>query len=233
MDPGRGLMHQLIEKAKDDPKRVVFPESYDERVVKAASILASEEIAHPVLIGKRDAIAEIAEAKGLSLDGIEIIDPPTFPRIAQYTENFALLMQRRGMTRPDARRRMFSQSRFALMMLREGYVDCMVTGATRPYGEAIKPVLQMVGSDGGKCCGMYMLLTRTRTLFFADTTVQIDPSAEELADITMRVVARVRSFDIVPSTWSCARPCTHGVASASRPTSSSSRTSRPRTSPIR
>ena len=198
MDPGRGLIHQITEKAKDDRKRVVFPESYDERVVKAASILAGEEIAHPVLIGKRDAIEAIAEAKGLSLEGIEIVDPPTFPAIEHYAAKFALLMQRRGVTRPDARRRMFSQSRFALMMLREGYVDCMVTGATRPYAEAIKPVLQMIGSDGGKCCGMYMLLTRTRTLFFADTTVQIDPSAEDLADITLRVVERVRSFDIVP-----------------------------------
>ncbi|MCC6621269.1 MAG: NADP-dependent malic enzyme [Deltaproteobacteria bacterium] len=197
MDPGRGLTSQIIDKARTDPKRVVLPESYDERVLKAASVLAREGIAHPVLVGQRDQIEAIARGLKLDLDGVEIVHPPEHPRFPHYVARFEELMQRRGVTRPQARRRMFSQSRFGLMMLREGDADCLVTGATRPYAEAMKPALELVGTSG-RACGMYLVLTRTRTFFFADTTAQIDPDAEALAEITLNVVERVRSFDIVP-----------------------------------
>ncbi len=197
MDPGRGLMRQIIDKARSDPKRVVFPEGYDERVVKAATVLAREGIANPILIGQRAQIQRVADQVGVELDGIETIDPPEHPRFGDYCEAFLALMERRGVTRPEARRRMFSQTRFALMMLREGDADSLVMGATRAYAEAMRPALQLIGTES-KACGMYILLTRTRTLFFADTTVQIDPSAEDLATLTMNVVERVKSFDITP-----------------------------------
>ena len=197
MDPGRGLMRQIIDKARTDPKRVVFPEGYDDRVVKAATVLAHEGIARPILIGKRDQIEAIASNAALDLEGIEIIDPPEHPRVGEYADKFQRLMQRRGVTRPEARRRMHSQTRFALMMLREGDADSLVMGATKPYAEAMKPALQLIGTQN-KACGMYVLLTRTRTLFFADTTCQIDPSAEDLARLTLDVVECVKSFDIVP-----------------------------------
>ncbi|MFO0749585.1 MAG: NADP-dependent malic enzyme [Myxococcota bacterium] len=197
MDPGRGLMRQIIDKARHDPKRVVLPESYDDRVLKAAAVLKREGIAHPVLVGHRDQIEGIARFANLDLEGIEIIQPSAHPRFDHYVAAFATAMQRRGVTRPEARRRMHSQTRFSLMMLREGDVDCLVMGATKPYAEAMKPALTLLGTKG-RACGMYILLTRSRTLFFADTTVQIDPSAEDLAEITRNVVERVRSFDIVP-----------------------------------
>jgi malate dehydrogenase (oxaloacetate-decarboxylating)(NADP+) len=197
MDPGRGLVRQIIDKAKSAPKRVVFPESHDERVIKAATVLAHEGIARPVLIGQRDQIERIAAASSLDLEGIEIIDPPHHPRFAHYAESFTRLMQRRGVTRPEAQRRMHGKTRFALMMLREGDVDSLVMGAAKPYAEAMKPALQLIGTEG-KACGMYIILTRTRTLFFADTTCQIDPSAEDVAAMTLEVVERVKSFDIVP-----------------------------------
>jgi len=197
MDPGRGLMRQIIDKARTDPRRVVFPEGYDDRVVKAATVLAHEGIARPILIGQRDHIEAIARGAALDLEGIEIIDPPQHPRFHHYADAFARLMQRRGVTRPEARRRMHSQTRFALMMLREGDADSLVMGATKAYAEAMKPALQLIGTQT-KACGMYILLTRTRTLFFADTTCQIDPSAEDLARLTLDVVECVKSFDIVP-----------------------------------
>jgi malate dehydrogenase (oxaloacetate-decarboxylating)(NADP+) len=208
MDPGRGLVRQIIDKAKTDPKRVLFPEGYDDRVIKAATVLAREKIALPMLIGKRDQVEAIANASGLDLEGIEIVDPPDHPSFDECTRLYLELMQRRGTTRPEARRRMFSQTRFALMMLRLGLADSMVMGATKAYAEAMKPALQLIGTqrkpgpDGrmvhSKACGMYVLLTRSRTLFFADTTCQIDPSAEDLAAITLDVVECVRSFDIEP-----------------------------------
>jgi len=208
MDPGRGLVRQIIDKAKTDPKRVLFPEGYDDRVIKAATVLARENIAKPMLIGKREQVEAIAHASGLDLEGIEIVDPPAHPSFDECTSLYLELMQRRGTTRPEARRRMFSQTRFALMMLRLGLADSLVMGATKAYAEAMKPALQLIGTqkkqgpDGrlvhSKACGMYVLLTRSRTLFFADTTCQIDPSAEDLAAITLDVVECVRSFDIVP-----------------------------------
>ena len=211
MDPGRGLVRQIIDKARSDPKRVLFPEGYDDRVLKAAAVLAREGIAKPMLIGKRDQVEAVARSAGLdleTLDGIEIIDPPSHPAFSECTRLYLELMQRRGTTRPEARRRMFSQTRFALMMLRLGLADSLVMGATKAYAEAMKPALQLIGTqhktapDGrqvrGKACGLYMLLTRTRTLFFADTTCQIDPSAEDLAAITLDVVECVRGFDIEP-----------------------------------
>ncbi len=197
MDPGRGLIRQIIDKARSDPKRVVFPEGYDDRVVKAATVLAHEGIARPILIGDREQIEAIARTHSLDLDGIEIVNPPEHPRIKHYTEAFLQLMQRRGITQPEARRRMYSQTKFGLMMLREGDADTLVMGASKPYAEAMKPALQLIGTHT-KACGMYILLTRSRTLFFADTTCQIDPSAEDLATLTLDVVARVKSFDIVP-----------------------------------
>jgi len=197
MDPGRGLMRQIIDKACTDPKRVVFPEGHDDRVVKAATVLAHEGIAQPILIGKRDQIERIAASAAIDLDGIEIIDPPAHPRLDHYAEAFQCLMERRGVTRPEARRRMFSHTRFALMMLREGDADALVMGAIKPYAEAMKPALQLIGTHN-KACGMYILLTRTRTLFFADTTCQINPSAEDLATLTLDVVACVKSFDLTP-----------------------------------
>ncbi len=208
MDPGRGLVRQIIDKAKTDPKRVLFPEGYDDRVIKAATVLAREKIAMPMLIGKRDQVEAIAHASGLDLEGIEIVDPPAHPSFDECTRLYLELMQRRGTTRPEARRRMFSQTRFGLMMLRLGLADSMVMGATKAYAEAMRPALQLIGTqkkpapDGrmvhSKACGMYVLLTRSRTLFFADTTCQINPSAEDLAAITLDVVECVRSFDIEP-----------------------------------
>ena len=199
MDPGRGLMYELIEKAKTQPKSVVLPESYDPRVVKAANVLAREGIARPILVGREEAMRQVAADQGLSLDGITLVDPVTDPRFDSYVKEYLNINQRRGMTRPRAERQMRSRSRYGMMMVRHGHADSIVTGATKPYAEAMRPALRLIGADdNSRVCGMYVLLTRDRTLFFADTTVNIDPSAEELADITCEVVGRVRSFDITP-----------------------------------
>lgn len=197
MDPGRGLIRQIIDKARSDPKRLVLTDADDDRVLKAATVLAREGIARPVLIGDAVALAERAAALGLDLEGIEVIDPPAHPRFQELGASFASLMERRGLTRPQALSRIRSHSRFALMLLRSGEVDACVTGATRPYAEAMRPAMEIIGAEG-RAAGMYILLTRGRTFFLADTTVHIDPTAEQLAELTMKVVAKVRSFDITP-----------------------------------
>jgi len=197
MDPGRGLVRQIIDKARSDPKRLVLTDSEDERVLKAATLLAREGIAQPVLMGSRESITAHATAIGVDISGIEIIDPPNHPKFQEYARAFEDLMQRRGLTRPQAFNQIHSHSRFALMMLRQGDVDCCVTGASKPYAEAMRSPMDIIGSDG-RVAGMYILMTRSKTLFFADTTVHINPNAEQLVELTLKVIKQVRSFDIVP-----------------------------------
>ncbi|MFT7579886.1 MAG: malate dehydrogenase (oxaloacetate-decarboxylating)(NADP+) [Myxococcota bacterium] len=197
MDPGRGLMREIIDQARRDPKRIVLPESYDVRVLKAATVLKREGIAHPVLIGDKQQLAAIASEAGMSIDDIETISPPKHPSFDAFVERYAEQYKRQGITRPLAKRHMRGSSVFSMMMVSEGAADCAVVGATKPYVEAIRPALRIIGTKG-RACGMYIVLTRDRTLFFADTTVTIDPTAEQLAEITLEVVARVKSFDITP-----------------------------------
>jgi len=201
MDPGRGLVRQVIDNAKTDPERVLFPDSYDDRAIKAATALAREKIAIPMLIGKRDQVEAIAHASGLDLEGIEIVDPPAQPSYDECARLYLELMQRRGATRPEAGRRMFSQTRFAVMMLRLGLADCLVMGATQAYAEAMKPALRLIGTqqkpgpDGrrvhSEACGMYVLLTRSRTLLFADTTCQIDFPNLASANIAYKLMHQI------------------------------------------
>jgi malate dehydrogenase (oxaloacetate-decarboxylating)(NADP+) len=197
MDPGRGLMRQIIDKARAEPKRLVLTDCHDDRVLKAATVLAREGIARPVLIGHREGLERAAAKLSLTLDGIEVIDGPNHPHFDACVREFERLLARRGITRPQARGRLHSQTRLALMLLRLGHVDCCITGATRSYADAMRPVLQIIGTDG-RAAGLYIIMTRERTLFFADTTANIDPDAETLAEITLKVVERVRGFDMTP-----------------------------------
>ena len=197
MDPGRGLLRRIMDKAKQDPKRIVFPEGNSPRVIKAAHVLKREGIAVPILLGLEEEVQQAAENAGVDLDGIDIVYPPRDPRIGAYMETYLSLNQRRGATAARAQSDLSRRSSFGMMMVREGDADGIVVGATRPYAEAIGPALRLIGSEG-RACGVYMVLTRDHTLFFADTTAHIDPDAEALADITHKVVHLVRNFDIEP-----------------------------------
>ncbi|MGM0574895.1 MAG: NADP-dependent malic enzyme [Myxococcota bacterium] len=197
MDPGRGLLQEIIGQAQADPRRVVLPEGSDPRVVKAASILASEHIAVPILMGLPEEVQVAAKGAGVDIEGIEIIYPNQDPRRDEYVETYLELNQRRGATMSRALKEIAHRTNFGMMMVRNGDADGIVAGATRPYAEAMRPALHLVGATG-HACGVYMVLTRDQTLFFADTTVNIDPDAETLAAVTEEVVGLVRSFDIEP-----------------------------------
>ena len=197
MDPGRGLLRRIIGKAKRDPKRIVFPEGNEPRVVKAASVLVREGIARPILLGLEDEIEAAAQEAGVDLDGVELVRPRRDPRLEPYAAAFMDAHKRRGVTFARAKSDLSSRSTFGMMMVCQGDADGIVGGATRPYAEAMRPALSIIGSEG-RACGLYMVLTRDQTLFFADTTVNIDPNAETLADITCKAVELVRDFDIEP-----------------------------------
>jgi malate dehydrogenase (oxaloacetate-decarboxylating)(NADP+) len=197
MDPGRGLLRELMHKAKRDPKRIVLSEGTDHRVVKAAAVLHREGIAKPILLGREDEVRAAAAEADVDLTGIEVVYPRTDPRFARYTELYLEQNRRHGATPARAREDVGHRASFAMMMVREGDADGAVMGATRPYAEAVRPALQIIGTRG-RACGLHMVLTRDRTLFLADTTMNIEPDVDALVDMTIEVVAHVRSFDIEP-----------------------------------
>ena len=197
MDPGRGMLQEVIREARRAPKRIVLAEGNDPRVIKAASILAGEGIAQPILLGRREDISSVAGDEGIDLDGVEIVSPSQSPDFDRYSAIYLEVNQRRGVTPATARGHMARRTDFGMMMVQAGDVDGIVVGATRPYAEAIRPALRVIGSEG-RACGLTTVLTREETLFFADTTVNVDPDAETLAEIAALVVGHVRSYGIEP-----------------------------------
>jgi malate dehydrogenase (oxaloacetate-decarboxylating)(NADP+) len=180
-------------------KRIVLPESGEEKILRAAVMLADERIAQPVLVGRPEEVQAHALSLGIELDGVEIIDPR--PRLDFYAEELYRLRQRRGVTPLSARQLLHDPAYLGVMMLQTGDADGLVAGLGRSYPDTIRPALQIIGLRAGvsRVAGMYCVVVRERVLFFADATVNIDPGAEELAEIAV-AAANIASgyFDIEP-----------------------------------
>ena len=185
----------LIHKAQQAPKRIVFPEGEEEKILRAAQILWDEKIAVPLLLGNPARI----HAAWNGGSG-EVIDPPHSPQFESYVEELYQLRRRKGITRDEAREMLLNPIAFGAMMVRRGDADGMVAGITRHYPETIRPALQVVNLRPGvsRVSGLYMLLINRRVYFFADATVNIEPTAEDLAEITLLAAERARGFDIEP-----------------------------------
>lgn len=202
-----GLDNQLIRaignKARRDPKRLVFAEADNQKILKAASILYDDGIAYPILLGDPGKINRIAEENNIDLADIPIIDPRSDEMEAKrefYSELFFQKRHRKGVNKYESLKIMKDRNHFGCMMVETGDADAMLSGLTKNYVEAIRPALQIIGTEEGvkKIAGMYLLLTKKGPLFLADTTVNFNPTAEELADITMMVAKEVRNFNLVP-----------------------------------
>lgn len=202
-----GLDNQLIRvignKARRDPKRLVFAEADNQKILKAASIIYDDGIAYPILLGEPDKINRIAEKNNIDLTDIPIIDPRSDEmeeRREFYGELFFKKRQRKGSNHYESIKIMKDRNHFGCMMVETGDADAMLSGLTKNYAEAIRPALQIIGTEEGvkKIAGMYLLLTKKGPLFLADTTVNFNPTAEELADITMMVAKEVRNFNLTP-----------------------------------
>jgi malate dehydrogenase (oxaloacetate-decarboxylating)(NADP+) len=197
----RELMRMMIHKAKANPKRIVFPEGNHEKILRACHVLIEEGIAVPVLLGRSNEIQKAAVELQLSLDGAIILDPATAPRRQEYVQEFYRLRQRRGVTLPAAEEAMTKRSTFGSMMVRMGDADGLVSGVTQNYPDTLRPALQIIGVREGihKVCGVYLIISRKGDLFFlADATVNIEPTAEDLAEIALCTAQEARRFDIVP-----------------------------------
>ena len=202
-----GIDNQLIRalgsKARKDPKRVVFADAENAKVLKAAQIALDEGIAIPILLGNPDIIHEIAEINNIIIEGMDIINPKSDMVVKQrqeYADIFFKKRQRRGINKYEAGKLMKDRNYFGCMMVETGDADAMISGLSRNYPDTIRPAIQIIGTEDGvkKIAGMYIMLTKKGPLFLADTTVNFNPTAEELADITLLVAKEVKSLGITP-----------------------------------
>ncbi|MER2998846.1 NADP-dependent malic enzyme [Pontibacter populi] len=195
------LMTRITNQAKKDPKRVVFAEADHYKILKAAQTVKEQLIAQPILLGNRQRIKEMIEEYKLDLGDTEIIDP--FEEDAKR-EEFAQILykkrQRKGLTLFDCRRLVRDRIYFGSLMLETGEVDALISGLTRDYSRTILPAIQVIGVEEGvnKVAGMYIILNKKEPYFFADTTVNVNPTADELVDIIGLTARTVRFFDTEP-----------------------------------
>jgi malate dehydrogenase (oxaloacetate-decarboxylating)(NADP+) len=196
----REVMNVVLEKARQDPKRIVFPEGEHPKILRAAKILAEEGICKPILLAREQKVKALAAELHLPLDEIEFIHTDTSAKLPAYAKRYQELRGRSGVTADTAARDVRMRNVYAPLMLDAGDADGMISGLTQSYPDTIRPALQIVGTAPGvrRVSGLYILMLKDRTFFFADTTVNIDPSAEELAEIATLSADAVRRFEIEP-----------------------------------
>ncbi len=197
------VMRVIGNKARRDPKRIVFAEADNIKILKAAQIVFDEGIGYPILLGDEAKIRQIAATNGIDIEGLPIFDPRsegTEEKRLAYAEIFFKKRARRGFNAYEAKKIMRDRNYFGCMMVECGDADAMISGLTKNYPDTIRPALQTIGTEEGvkKIAGMYIMLTKKGPLFLADTTVNFNPTAEELAEITLQVAREVRHFNIIP-----------------------------------
>ncbi len=197
----RQVMRVFINKAKKAPKRIVYPEGEEPAILKACEIVVSEYLAHPVLVGRPEVIKQKMEQLNLNIhNSVDIVHPDNFPDLADYAEKFYKLRRRKGMIRQEAQRLIRNYTYFATMMVHTGAADGLVAGLTKHYSEVIRPALQIIGvrPEVKKVAGLYMMIFKDRVIFFADATVNIEPTAEDLAEIAILASREVQRFGFDP-----------------------------------
>ncbi|QNL52107.1 NADP-dependent malic enzyme [Olivibacter sp. SDN3] len=196
------LMRDLSAAARQNPKKVVFAEADNYKILRAAQIVKDEGIAYPVLLGKRRRIEEIIAEHALELNDVPIIDPleeVDTPVFKQYVQALYKKRQRRGISFLDASKLMLDRNYYGASMVEFGQADCLISGLTKNYGATIRPALQVIGTkSGSRIAGMYMMLTKKGPVFFGDTTVNKNPTEEELVDITVLLHDAVKKMNIQP-----------------------------------
>ena len=197
------VMRAIGSKARKNPKRIVFAEADNPKVLKAAQIVFDEGIGFPILLGNEDKIKKIAEENAVDLESLPIFDPRsdvTEEKRNQYGELFLGKMGRKGFNAYEAKKIMKDRNHYGCMMVACGDADAMISGLTKNYPDTIRPAIEIIGMEEGvsKIAGMYMMLTKRGPIFLADTTVNFNPTAEELAEITLLAAKEIRQFNITP-----------------------------------
>lgn len=197
------LMSSLVERAKKDPKKVVFAEADNYKILRAAQTVKDEGIAEPILLGPKAKLEALIEKYELELDGVQIIDPRSEEE-NENREKYGRIMynmrKRKGYTLPEAVKAMRERNYYGCVMLKEGDADALISGISRNYPDTLRPALQIIGKNprNKTIAGMYLLNTKKGPLFLADTTINLDPTARQLADITTLTAEAVSLFNIKP-----------------------------------
>ncbi|MFN7957631.1 MAG: NADP-dependent malic enzyme [Holophagaceae bacterium] len=197
----KDVIRSVVHRAKENPKRVVFPEGDHPLILQAVSQMVDEGICVPILLGEPAKIKAVAADHGIGLEGIEILDPGTVAWRQEAEDAFYDLRKRRGVTRTEAKRQIRRRIYFGAMMCRLGKADGLIAGLTMYYPETIRPCLEVIGTRKGvkKVCGVYTMVLKNRVLFFSDTTMNIEPTGEELAEIAMLTSDLVKdTFNMEP-----------------------------------
>ena len=197
------VMRAIGSKARRDPKRIVFAEADNIKILKAAQIVYEDGIGFPILLGDEQKIKAIAAADGVDIESFPIFDPRSDAmeeKRNEYGNIFLQKMGRKGYNLYEARKVMKDRNHYGCMMVECGDADAMISGLTKNYPDTIRPALHTIGIEEGvsKIAGMYLMLTKKGPLFLADTTVNFNPTAEELAEITLLAAKMVKQFNIVP-----------------------------------
>ncbi len=197
----QSFMSLIYKKARRKPKRVVFPEGDNARIIRAAQLAVEEGIAKPILLGVEEDIKAVADQFGYELDGIEIINPTSGKKTQKYIDEYYSLRKRKGVNKHDAEKRLINhRNYYGSMMVTLGDADCMLSGLNTNYASTIRPALETVGHDPrfNKVAGLHIVSSKKKTYFLADTTVNINPNAQEIADIAIQAAEIAEHFDITP-----------------------------------
>jgi malate dehydrogenase (oxaloacetate-decarboxylating)(NADP+) len=197
----RELMLQVTHKAQAAPKRVVFPEGENEKILRACHVLVEEKVARPILLGNEHSVRAKAEDLGISLDGMQVVDVEESDRRAAYVQEYYQLRQRRGVTLSEAQELIKNRNVFGSLMVHMGEADALVSGVTQHYPDTLRPALQVIKirEDVHRVSGLYVVLTRKGDLLFlADCSVNIEPTAEQLAEIALCAAEVARRFQVEP-----------------------------------
>jgi malate dehydrogenase (oxaloacetate-decarboxylating)(NADP+) len=196
----REVLRMVINQAKRKPRKVVFPEGTHEKVLRATQIVLDEGVARPVLLGDRKAIEAMARELEVDLRGVEVVDPATAPHLDDYVQELFLLRQRKGVTLQEARQLLKNPTAFGAMMVRRGDADALLAGVSQHYPDTLRPALSIIGTRDGvsRVSGMFLIILKERLYFLADTTVNIEPTAEQLAEIALMGAEVARRFHVAP-----------------------------------
>lgn len=197
------LVRNMTTKAQSNPKRVVFAEADNLKILKAAQTATEEGVCKPILLGKRKVIESLMQEYNLEFSEFQIIDPKSDTEKARrqcYGKAFFEKRKRKGFTEYEAIQIMRERNHFGAMMVESGEADAMISGLTRNYRDVVRPAIQTVGlqKDVNVVAGVYILMTKRGPLFLADTTINMDPTAEEIAEITSNVAKTLRKFKVTP-----------------------------------
>jgi malate dehydrogenase (oxaloacetate-decarboxylating)(NADP+) len=194
------IIRVMIHKAQKQPKKVVYPEGEEEKIIRAAHVVRQDNMAFPVLLGNENIIKEGIERLGYDKKDFEIIDPEVSEKRFKYAETFFNKRYRKGATLKDSKDLMKIPNYFGSMMVELGEADALISGLTNSYPNTIRPALQCVGIKEGLkvVSGLYIVFTKQDVYFFADTTVNVNPTPEQLAEIAISAADTVKEFDVIP-----------------------------------